>query len=201
MAYIDTIPVQEASGAVRTMYETAQQDWGYVPDYARAFCHRPEVMACWNQLLSAITGPVDERRLELATFAAAHALGNTPCSVAHGKKLAGIIGQEAVIALSDGADSADLTDAERAIVRFARQVARDASRVSRNDVQALKDEHGLTDAEVFDIAAIAAGRAFFTKMLDALGVDADSPMGQMPDELSRALVVGRPIGTAPPEAL
>ena len=37
-------------------------------------------------------------------------------------------------------------------------------------VQALKS-FGYSDAEIFDIAAIAASRSFFTKLLDALGVE------------------------------
>ena len=50
-----------------------------------------------------------------------------------------------------------LTAAEQAMVRFARQIARHASRVTSGQVAELK-EFGLSDAEVFDTAATAAGR-------------------------------------------
>ena len=39
-------------------------------------------------------------------------------------------------------------------------------------MQGLRD-HGFTDAEIFDIAAAAAARCFFSKLLDALGAEAD----------------------------
>ena len=201
MAFIDTIPASEASGEVRAMYARQQEEWGYVPDYAKAFCHRPEVMECWGRMLAAIKRPVDPVRRELATFAAAHELRHTPCTLAHGAQLAGMIGNDAVIALAEGRDNEVLSAREQAIVGFARQIARDASKVSRRQVQDLKDVHGLSDAEVFDIAAIAASRSFFTKVLDALGVDADSPMGTWDADLCEALAVGRPISEAPVEVL
>jgi uncharacterized protein YciW len=86
------------------------------------------------------------------------------------------------------------------MLRFARQVARDASRVRRAQVDELK-ALGLSDAEVFDIAAVAAGRAFFTKLLDALGVEADSPFLSLDGALRDALTVGRPIGVRPTQVM
>jgi hypothetical protein len=93
-----------------------------------------------------------------------------------------------------------LTAAEQAIVRFARQVARDASKVSAGQVAELA-KLGITDAEIFDIAAAAAGRAFFTKVLDALGVEPDSPFGQLDEAFRAPLTVGRPIDTREPVRL
>jgi hypothetical protein len=85
-----------------------------------------------------------------------------------------------------------LSEAERAIAAYARKIARDASSVTAEDVATLR-EHGLTDAEIFDIAAAAAGRAFFAKLLDALGVEPDISAGELDGEFKRSLTVGRPI--------
>lgn len=199
MAFIETIPAAKSDGEVRRMYERQEGAWGYVPSYAKVFCHRPEVMARWGKMLAEIKRPADPRRLELVTFAAACELKHSSCSLAHGNALAKIIGKEAVIALANGGDSDVLTDAERAMMQFARHVARDASRITSGEVAALKEVHGFTDAEVFDIAAIAASRSFFTKLLDALGSEPDAPFMQMDDDLRRALTVGRPISSAPLE--
>lgn len=78
------------------------------------------------------------------------------------------------------------------MMAFARDVARDATKVTSGQVEQLK-QHGFTDAEIFDIAAIAAARAFWTKVLDALGVQADPAYRDMDAELRHALTVGRPI--------
>ena len=44
--------------------------------------------------------------------------------------------------------------------------------------------------------AAAAMRCFFSKLLDALGLEADAQLGELAPELVDALVVGRPIAAA-----
>lgn len=199
MAFVNTIPASEARDDVLAMYQRQEGAWGYVPDYAKVFSHRPEVMERWGKMLAAIKRPVDPRRLELVTFAVAHELKHSPCSLAHGSKLAGIIGKEAVIEIATGGDSGVLTDAERAMMHFARRIARDASTITADEVAALKEDHGFRDEEIFDIAAIAASRCFFTKILDALGSQPDMPFMNLDPDLRRNLTVGRPISHDAPE--
>jgi hypothetical protein len=45
MAFINTVSVNDATGDVRTLYENNQAKLGYVPNYAKLFSHRPQVMA------------------------------------------------------------------------------------------------------------------------------------------------------------
>ena len=201
MAFINTIPAREATGAALEMYERQENHWGYVPNYSKVFSHRPEVMARWGRMLAEIRRPVDDRRFELVTFVAAIQLKHSACSLAHGKKLAEMIGDDAVLAIAEGNESDVLPLDEVAIVRFAREIARDARKITSGQVEALKVIHGLSDEDIFDIAAIAAGRSFFTKILDALGSEPDSSFMGMSDELRRRLTVGRPISCRKPEYL
>jgi len=192
MAFIETIAPEDADSRVAEMYLRQQAAWGYIPNYAKVFCHRPEVMARWGQLLAEIKRPMDKRRFELVTFVAAHELKNSACALAHGKALRDFFRDDEIVAIASGRLQGVLTAAEQAMVRFARQIAREASEVTPGDVAELK-ELGFTDAEVFDIAATAAGRAFFTKVLDALGVESDSPFLGVDAALRQPLLVGRPI--------
>lgn len=200
MLFINTTPPSEATGDVLEMYERQQSAWGFVPNYAKAFSHRPEVMACWGRLLAEIRLPMSARRFELVTFAAAVEIRNTACSLAHGEALTAFFTEEEICAMAKGEFSSSVTEAEQAMMRFARQVARDASRVTSGDVDLLK-KHGFTDAEVFDIAATAAGRAFFTKILDALGVEGDSSFMKLDRSFREPLTVGRPIAIREVETL
>lgn len=192
MAFIETIPPALADGAVAGMYLRQQATWGYVPNYAKVFCHRPEVMLRWAQLLAEIKRPMDKRRFELVTFSAAHELRHSACALAHGKALREFFDDEQIVAIAQARLDGILGLAEQCLVTFARQVARDASRVTAAQVRALM-AHGYTDAEVFDIAATAAGRAFFTKLLDALGVEPDSPFLALGASFRDTLTVGRAI--------
>ena len=200
MSFIDTIPPAAAEGETAAMYRRQQAAWGYVPNYAKAFGHRPEVMARWGALLAEIKRPMDRRRFELATFAAAHELRNSACALAHGKALGEFFAEAEVVAIAEGRLAGILDDTEQAIVAFARQVARDASAIEASDVAALA-AHGLDAGAIFDVAAAAAGRAFFTKMLDALGVRMDSPFLAASDGWRRAMTVGRSIDTRTPETM
>ncbi len=163
MAFIDTIPDSEISDEVRAMYERQASFWGFVPNYAKVFSWRPELMGLWAQLQVGIKRTMDKRRFELITFAAAHTLRSTLCSLAHGRALTQFFSPEDVQLMARGASPASLTAAEAAMMTFARKVARGAYAVTAADVAELK-KHGFTDAEVFDIAAAVAARAFFSSL-------------------------------------
>jgi uncharacterized peroxidase-related enzyme len=196
MAFIETTHPRDADGALAEMYARQQASWGFVPNYAKVFCHRPEVMARWGQLLAEIKRPMDKRRFELVTFAAAHELRHSACTLAHGKALREFFDDAQIVAIAEGRAGDVLMPADQAMVAFARRVARDASSVSETDVAALA-AHGFDGAQIFDIAAAAAGRAFFTKLLDALGVQPDAPFVAVSQAFGARLAFGRPIDTAP----
>jgi uncharacterized peroxidase-related enzyme len=194
MSYIKTVPLEKATGEVREMYERQQGAWGYVPNYAKSFSHRPEVMARWGRLLAELQRPWDKRRLEMITFAAAHELRHSSCSLAHGNELTPFFSSEEICAIAEQRPIEAVTAAEEEMMRFSRQVARDAATVEAADVDRLK-AHGFSDAEIFDIAAVAAGRAFFTKVLDAVGSLPDAGFMSIDADLRAILTVGRPIST------
>lgn len=200
MAFIDTISASWVTGEAFAMYDRQQKHYGYVPDYATVFSHRPEVMRRWAELLAALKRPMDKRRFELATFAAAATLKSTLCTLAHGNALLQFFSADDVAAMARGEIPLSLTAAEGALMRFACAVAHDASAVTAEDVAELK-RHGFTDAEVFDIAAVAAGRAFFAKVVESLGVANDSPLRAMDPALRAALTVGRPVRFTEPQRL
>ena len=83
MAFIETIETAGTNEELRAMYERQQSHWGFLPNYAKVFCHRPEIMGLWAQLQSGIKRHMDKRRFELVSFAAANALRSTLCSIAH----------------------------------------------------------------------------------------------------------------------
>ena len=199
MAFINTIRADQASGAAHDMYTRQEEHWGYVPNYSKVFSHRPEVMARWGRLLAEVRRPADNRRFELVTFVVANELKNSPCSLAHGNELARIIGGRSVMAIAAGKEPDVLTKAEIAMMKFARDIARDARKITSGQVESLKVEHGFTDEDVFDIAAIASARCFFTKILDALGSEPDIAFMSVEKTLRQRLTVGRPISLVKPE--
>jgi len=196
MPFIETIQPSVARGAVAAMYRRQQDNWGFVPQYAYVFSHRPEVMARWAALLAEIKRPMDRRRFELVTFVAAHELRNSACTLAHGRVLREYFDDAALLAIAGRREDDVLDAAEQALVRFVRQVAADPTQIDAAQVASLRD-HGFDDAAIFDVVAAAAGRCFFTRILDALGVQIDSPIMALDAPLRHAFTVGRPIDTSP----
>lgn len=163
-------------------------------NYERAFAARPEAYAGWVQLISAIRGRIDQRRYELVTLAAAQRLRSSYCSLAHGRVLLEQLG-EPVLAIAADRRRAGLDEVDLAVMDLAERVVDDASAISDDDRQRLRDL-GLTDGEIMDVVLAAAARCFFSKTLDALGVLPDASFAELDPELREVLVVGRPIAEA-----
>ena len=187
MTFIEPASGEEADD----LYDLERERVGYVPNYVRAFSHRPDVYRAWRGLVTAIWGASDPRRYELATLAAARQLRSSYCSLAHASILVhGFYSAEQVRKLPEGLDETDA-----AIMAFAEKVADDASSVTRDDVERLRDV-GLSDGEITDVVLAAAARSFFAKTLDGLGALPDAVYGDLEPTLRVELTVGRPIDGA-----
>jgi uncharacterized peroxidase-related enzyme len=202
MPFINTTPPADATGDVRALYERQQTAWGFVPNYARPFCHRPEIMTLWADLQRGIRSHVDPRRFELVTLAAALALRSSYCSLAHARALQTFFTTEEIKAIVAGGDAARtvLSEAEVAMMAYAAKVATTPWRVTAGEIAALK-AHGFSDAEVFDIAAAATARRFFSGLAEGLGCEADADFLEMDEGLRELLTVGRPISFRPVERI
>jgi uncharacterized peroxidase-related enzyme len=136
---------------------------------------------------------MDTRRYELVTLAAARRLRSTYCMLAHGRLLAErFLDPEVVRALAHDHRAAGLDAVDVAVMDLAVKVVDDATSVSQEDVDRLRGL-GLSDGDIFDVVAAAAARCFHSKMLDALGAQADAVYAELEPGLRDALVVGRPI--------
>jgi uncharacterized peroxidase-related enzyme len=173
MPYVRTVPIDAADGLLAETYDRELAKDGYVANMTQLFSLRPEVYAAWGQLRDSIRRNMDLRRYELATLAAARALRCRYCVGAHASILESkFYDRRQLEAIMRDFRDADLDEADVAIMAFAEKVALHAYRVTLEDIETLRG-HGLTDAEVFDIALTAALRCFFSKVLDSMGAEPD----------------------------
>ncbi len=163
-------------------------------NYERAFAERPEVLAAWVQLNTAIKASMDLRRYELATLAAARRLRSSYCSLMHGRVLLEQFG-EPVREIALDRRTAGLDDVDVAVMDLAEKVVVDATSIDDRDLQPLRDL-GLTEPEIMDVVLAAAARCFFAKTLDGLGVRPDASLSELDPAVLDVLVVGRPIADA-----
>jgi len=71
MAFIRTVPEQEATGDLRALFDEDLKGLGYVANFTRAISLRPKAIAAWRQLSRGIRTTMTLRRYELVTLAAA----------------------------------------------------------------------------------------------------------------------------------
>ena len=68
--FIETISEAKAEGKVRAVYESDQSSLGYVPNHAKVFSLRPDVLEAWRSFQGSIRKNLRLRRYELITLAA-----------------------------------------------------------------------------------------------------------------------------------
>ena len=196
MPFIETVPKDQAPPVLAELYEADRQKFGYVPNLTRAFSLRPGVYAAWRELIGQIQAGMELRRYELATVAAAGRLRSSYCMLAHGSILADrFMHPDAVRAVATDPAAAGLDPVDTAVMDLAAKVADDATEVTQQDVDRLR-ELGLPDAEILGVVLAAAARCFFSKTLDGVGALPDHKYDAMEPDLRDALTVGRPIATA-----
>gem|GEM_PF-1211417 len=106
MPFIHGVAEDSATGLLAELFAADRNSRGYLPSLATTFGIRPEVYQGWRQLNGAIKTNMDARRYELATLAAAAALGSSYCSLAHGRVLVQeYMSEEEVIGLVSDPDS------------------------------------------------------------------------------------------------
>jgi uncharacterized peroxidase-related enzyme len=197
MSYIQTIPPEEATGLLKEMYNRLMEDSGTVDNGSRAFSLRPAAQLAWEHLRDSIRSNMDPRRYELVTLAAASSLRCSYCTLAHGAILASeFFSAEQVEALTRDYRHAGLEPAEVAMMAYAEKIARNAYKVTPEDIDGLRI-YGFSDTDILDIALAAAARSFLSKVLDAVGAEPDGWFMDLEPELRQTLTVGRPFEPQP----
>ena len=185
--FIETIPDAEADGTLREIYDGDLANFGFVPDHARVFSLRPDVLAAWRTLQGSIRKHLRLRRYELVTMAAARALGCRYCLLAHGAILTqNGVGVEQLRALIADFHEAGLEPEEVAVMDFADKVARRANEMTQADTDALR-ALGLEDVEILDITLTATMRCFASKTFNALGAGPDTATADLERQLADVL--------------
>jgi alkylhydroperoxidase family enzyme len=185
------------SPQVQALYDEDLAGGGYVSNGSRLWAHQPETRKGLFELMSEAFRPsgLTFRQCGILVTAAA-ALGDSYCSLAWGGKLGKASSSAIAAGVLNGSD-VGLTDQEKAMAAWARNVAGNPNATTPADVQALR-EAGLGDGQIFAITAFVALRLAFSTINDSLGAQPDADLAQsVPREVREAVTYGRPVAQAP----
>jgi uncharacterized peroxidase-related enzyme len=186
-----------ASAQVQALYDEDLADDGFVWNVSRLWAHQPDTLKGLFGLMSQAFTPsgLNFRQRGILVTAAASALGDSYCSLAWGGKLSKASDDTVAAGVLTGSD-AGLTDQEKAMATWARQVARDPNATAPADIQALRDA-GLDDGQIFAVTTFVALRLAFSTINDSLGAQPDAELAQsLPQKVREAVTYGRPVTPA-----
>ena len=184
----------EESAAQRKLYDDDLAGDGYVWNVSRLWGHQPAAQEGLFDLMGDMVraAGLTNRQRGILVAAVASTLGDSYCSLAYGRKLTAWADVETAAGVLTGDDSV-LDEGERALARWARQVARDPNGTTAEDVQALRDA-GFDDAAIVALTHFVALRLAFSTVNDALGAKPDQALADdVAPEVRAAVTWGRPV--------
>jgi uncharacterized peroxidase-related enzyme len=188
------------SPGAQRLFDDDLKGLGYVMNASKLWAHDPAALDGLSDLLGHVTesGSLTYRQRAILVTSCASALGDSYCSLAWGKRLAGEVGEDVAERVLRG-DDAPLDSTEQALARWARQLARDPNSTTAADVQSLRDA-GFDDTQIFAMSAFVALRIAFSTVNDALGTRPDQQLGiDAPTAVREAVTFGRPVAMSEPE--
>ncbi len=180
----------------QALYEEDLEEFGFVMNVSRLWARQPVELDALFALMGKAVRPaqLSFRQRAILVTACASALGDSYCSLAWGKKLAGEAGADVAGSVLRGDDEL-LDESERALAEWARRVARDPNGITMAEVTLLRDG-GFGDTEIFAITFFVALRLAFSTVNDALGARPDRELADTaPAGVRDAVTFGRPFGT------
>ena len=136
-----------------------QEKAGFIPNVFMALAHRPDefrAFFAYHDALMEKDSGLSKAEREMIVVATSGANNCQYCVVAHGAILR-IRAKDSMVAdqVAINHNKADITDRQKAMLDFAMIVSLDAQSISEADYEVMY-EHGFTDEDIWDIAAISA---------------------------------------------
>ena len=183
----------EATGRVAEIHGAQRSRLGFVMEATRCFIARPELPPLHTDFSGGVRSGFSPspRDWRLITLTAAKHVPSTYCSYVYGQQMIADLGsEEAVMAVQRDFRTAGLPDRAVEMLAYAEKVAKDASRVSRRDIERSRGV-GFGDREICDIALCAAFRCFVSRFLDAAGAGPEAASMGGDGAFRTAMTVGR----------
>ena len=175
-------------------YQKDVDEDGFVWGITKLWAWNPEAREMKNALLGQLNdhAGLSFRDRGILISSMASAIDNSGCALAWGNRLATAAGIETAVGVLRREEPDAMSERDRALSRWARNVAEDPVSTTQADVDELRDA-GFSDPEIFSITFFVAMRIAFSNVNDALGAPLDLRLVEtFPDEVVAAVDFGRP---------
>jgi uncharacterized peroxidase-related enzyme len=183
----------------RATQDAARDGDGYVANFVRLWCWRPELFTQFVELRLALMGSttLSNREQAIVVAATVSTFGDSYCSLAWGSKLAKLAGDETAGGVIAGEVPDELSEREAALWAWCRAVVRDPMTTTPAQVDALRSA-GFDDREIFEATLLLSLRLAFSTVNDSLGAQPDRQLADTaPAPVRDAVTFGRPAAETP----
>ena len=181
------------------VYDSTRESDGYVANFLRVWCWRPELFTQFVDLRLKLMGSttLSDREQAIVVAATVSEFGDSYCSLAWGGKLAKLAGAETAGGVIAGDVPGALSPREAALCDWCRAVVRDPMATTAAQVEALRAA-GFDDREIFEATMLLSLRLAFSTVNDALGAQPDRQLADaVPEPVRDAVTFGRPPADTP----
>jgi uncharacterized peroxidase-related enzyme len=176
MSRISRLDRSEVSPEMATLYDKAYAQRGNVPNMFRVMAHRPEIFATMQAHFGAVlnTGTVSTKLKELIIVRTSQ-VNETPYCLASHTILARNLGwtDEQLTHLADWPARTDFSPAEKAALRLAEAVTRDAHAVSDEQFAELRSFYD--EGEIVELLCAIGLFNYFNRFNNALNMEPTRP--------------------------
>ena len=190
--YLKTITPEEATGELAELYAAEIKGMGRVMEATSCWSARPDMILPVERLLHQMRdhfslGLVNFR---LITLVAAKYVPSSYCEHVYFYSLSKMIGRDQTLAVQADYRNAGLTDQQVAMLDYAAQITRDASKITEADIDCLRAV-GFSDLNIADIALAASYRNFMSRYFDAVGATVEPEFLDADPAIRDRMAVGR----------
>ena len=170
--FIKTVEPEEATGDIAELYQAEIAGMGRVMQATQCWSARPDMIVPVEHLLHQMRDGFSLGLLNfrLITLVAAKYVPSSYCSHVYFRTLSGMMGRDQALAVQRDYRSAGLSEQQVEMLAYAEQITRDASKITKADIDRLHAV-GLSDLNIADIAMAAAFRNFMSRYFDAVGAE------------------------------
>lgn len=176
MSRISRLDRSEVSAEMAAMYDKAYAQRGNVPNMFRVMAHRPEIFATMQAHFAAVlnTGTVSTKLKELIIVRTSQ-VNDTPYCLASHTILARNLGwtDDQLAHLANWQDRADFTPAEKAALRLAETVTRNANAVADEQFAELRSFY--SEGEIVELLCAIGLFNYFNRFNNALKMEPTKP--------------------------
>lgn len=190
--YIKTVEPADATGEMAAIYDAEMASMGRVMEATQCWSARPDMLVPIENLLHQMRDGFSLGLLNfrLITFIAARYVPSSYCSHVYFKSLCGMLSREQALAIQADYRNAGLSEQQVAMLAYAEQITRDASKITATDIEKLRLV-GFTDLNIADIALAASFRNFLSRYFDAVGASVEPDFLDADPQVRAQMAVGK----------